>query len=156
MGGIQLVANTTVSGSADETNGIGVRYATKDIMAYLDWIDNDAVGDAIKLGGKFSAKAFSVALQYEMLENTVGDEEDYIFAAGTFNIDKNNAIMLTVGQGDFTSGAASADYTGVAVAYNHKLSKMTNVYVGYGDRSDDDGIAGGDDDVITAGIKKKF
>ena len=160
MGGIQLVANTTVSGAADETNGVGVRYATNDLMAYLDWIDNSASGDAVKVGGKFSAKAFAVGLQYEMTENATNDEADYLFLSGQFNIDKNNAIILTAGQASFTDAAGNeADTTGVAVAYNHKLSKMTNVYVGYGDRTDDDivgGVNGGDESLFTAGIKKKF
>ena len=35
------------------------------------------------------------------------------------------------------SGAASADTDGYALAYNHKMSKMTNVYVGYGAMSSD-------------------
>lgn len=160
MGGIQLVANTTVSGADDETNGVGVRYKTKEILAYLDWIDNSASGDAVKIGGKFGTKAFSVGLQYETSEDVADNEADYLFLSARFNIDKNNAIALTAGQASFTDAAGNeADTTGVAVAYNHKLSKMTNVYVGYGDRTDDDvvgGVAGGDESLFTVGIKKKF
>ena len=77
MGGIQLVANTTLSGSNDETNGIGVRWSNKSFLAYADWIDgptDDPTGlnctapgcsteSAVKLGGKFSTKAFSLALE---------------------------------------------------------------------------------------------
>ena len=166
--GIQLVANTTFSGSNDETNGVGVRWSNKDIMVYADWIDGQAVSEAVqdcvapacttesatKIGGKFSAKAFSVALQYEMAEDRVG--ADYIFAAGTFNINKNNAVMLTYGMADVKvpAGAPSDDHTGIAVAYNHKLSKMTNVYVGYGARSEDADAS--DESMFSVGIKKKF
>ena len=153
MSGIQLVANTTVSGADDETNGVGVRWSNKNILAYLDWIDNDLVGDAVKVGGRYKTKAFSVGAQFEMAESAGGAEVDRIFLSGAYNINKNNSVILTVGQVDADT---DDNATGIALAYNHKLSKMTNVYIGYGDRADDDGIVGGDEDVITAGIKKKF
>lgn len=168
MGGIQLVANTTFSGSQDETTGVGIRWANKDIMAYVDWIDGQTADgaaqtcvapactteSAVKVGGKFSAKAFSVALQWEGAEDRTG--ADYIFAAGTFNIDKNNMIALTYGITDVkvASGDPSEDTDGIAVAYNHKMSKMTNVYVGYGAKSSD--VDDKDESMFTVGIKKKF
>ena len=151
MSGIQLVANTTVSGVDDETNGIGVRWSNKNILAYFDWIDNDLVGDATKIGGRYKTKAFSAGLQYETAESAAGAEVDRIFLSGAYNINKNNSVILTAGQIDPDGGEET---TGIALAYNHKLSKMTNVYIGYGDRSSD--APGVDEDVITAGIKKKF
>ena len=172
MGGISLVANTTISGSSDETNGIGVRWSNKAFLVYGDWIDGQIVGasvtctlpacdtgSAVKVGGKFSAKAFSVALQYEALDgstNLGAEDVSYIFAAGTFNINKNNAVMLTYGMTDVDemSGDPSDDSAGIAVAYNHKMSKMTNVYLGYGALDHD--VANSDESMITAGIKKKF
>jgi predicted porin len=154
MGGIQLVANTTVSGANDETNGVGVRWANKDMMVYVDWIDG-AVGatteSAVKIGGKFDADAFYVAAQYEAAEDRTG--YDFIHFNGGFNIDKNNAIILTAGQAAHINNGA-LDTTGIAVAYDHKMSKMTNVYVGYGDRSSDTTTL--EDSVFTAGIKTKF
>jgi len=159
MGGIQLVVNTTVSGSDDETFGAGVRWSNKSMMAYLDFIDaqtGDAgVGNdtesAVKVGGKFSTKAFHVALQYESAEDLTGF--DYIHANAGFNINKNNSIQATVGTASHISDSDN-DTTSFAVAFNHKLSKMTNVYLGYGDVSDDSGAK--EDSVFTAGIKKKF
>ncbi len=140
--------------------GVGVRWANKDIMVYADWIDGVATAapatststteSAFKVGGKFSAKAFSVGLQYESSEDSVSN--DYIFASGTFNINKNNMIALTAGQASNVGN--NADTTGVAVAYNHKMSKMTNVYVGYGAKSSD--VNNADESMFTAGIKKKF
>jgi hypothetical protein len=182
IAGAYLVANTTFSGSNDETFGIGARWSNKNIMAYLDWIDyqqalksdvttptkytdilsaihdctldnNCDKGSAIKVGGKFSADAFDVALQYETIDTGEWQNDtDYIFAAGTFNIDKNNQVMLTYGTASYD--VDNMDTTGIAVAYNHKLSKMTNMYLGYGAKSSDADKA--DESMFTAGIRKKF
>ena len=38
MAGIQLVANTTFSGSNDETSGIGIRWSNKAFLVYADYI----------------------------------------------------------------------------------------------------------------------
>jgi predicted porin len=171
MAGIQLVANTTFSGSNDETNGIGLSWSNKAFLVYIDWIDGQTgtaalcgTGEtctteaATKIGGKWSGKHFAVALQYEDAQDRTGS--DYTFAAGTWNINKNNALILTAGMQDreeaVVAGVTSPDNdsTGVAVAYNHKMSKMTNLYVGYGLRSEDRDKA--DESMLTAGIRKKF
>ena len=58
---------------------------------------------------------------------------------------------------ELTVGGVTApddDSTGVALAYNHKMSKMTNVYVGYGTRSEDRDNS--DESMLTFGIRKKF
>jgi len=165
MGGIEVVANTTFSGHDDESSGIGVRWSNKAFLVYADYIQSvtaTATGvitctapactseGAMKLGGKFSADAFSVGLQYEAAEDRTG--ADYIFASGQFNMNKNNAIILTAGQQSFK--VSGADTTGLALAYNHKMSKMTNVYVGYGALSSD--ATNADASMFTAGIRKKF
>lgn len=160
MGGIQLVANTTFSGSEDETSGVGIRWSNKNILAYVDWIDGmttaapaSATGttqSAVKVGGKYHTKAFSVGLQWEGAEDQTS--KDYIFASGTYNINKNNAVILTAGQTSHILN--NRDTTGVAVAYNHKMSKMTNLYLGYGAKSSD--VNNADESMFTAGIRKKF
>lgn len=160
MGGIQMVVNTTVSGSDDETLGAGLRWANKSIHAYVDYIDTVPSGDsvsinntesAVKVGGKFKTKAFHVAAQYESAEDVVGN--NYIHLNAGFNINKNNSIQATYGTASHIDNSA-LDTTSFAVAYNHKMSKKTNVYIGYGDKSSD--TASREDNVITAGIKKKF
>jgi len=59
---------------------------------------------------------------------------------------------------DEPAGVASADTDGYAIAYDRKLSKMTNVYVGYGAKSNDLSYAngGGDESMMTAGMRVKF
>ena len=184
MGGISLVANTTFSGSNDESTGVGVRWSNKNIMAYVDYIgfqqagvDDGAggfdydlgaihdctvangcdMGSAIKAGGKFDMDAFAVALQYETIDTGEWkNDATFIFLAGSFNIDKNNAIHLTYGMQDIDeqAGAPSEDTDGLAVAYNHNMSKMTNVYVGYGAKGSDK--ANSDESMLSFGIRKKF
>ncbi|MGB5397286.1 MAG: porin [Gammaproteobacteria bacterium] len=164
MGGIQAVVNTTFSGSGEESTGLGIRYTTKNILVYLDWIDSQvgnaaaacigatvcATEAATKIGGKFDGDGFSVAAQFESAEDRTGN--DYTFLAGTFDIDKNNMIAVTYGMA--AAKAANSDTDGVAVAFDHKMSKMTNVYVGYGTKGSD--VANSDESMLTAGIRKKF
>ncbi|VAW52865.1 hypothetical protein MNBD_GAMMA06-160 [hydrothermal vent metagenome] len=160
MSGFQLVANTTFSGADDETVGAGIRWANKSITAYLDFIDTVPGGgsvsannteSAIKVGGKFKTKAFRVAGQFESAEDLTGF--NYIHVNGGFNINKNNSIEATFGTASHINNS-NLDTTSFAVAYNHKMSKKTNVYVGYGDRSSD--VDANDDTLFTAGIRKKF
>ena len=196
LGGMQLVANYTMSGAGggntgfDETIGLGLRYETRDIYAFFDYIEpgyqtttgGASKESAYKIGGKYSADKFSVALQYEAVEDFCKNQSatdgvslatggayggqggnlcgDYIFAAGTYNIDSNNVVALTLGQQDNVSSA-------YALAYVHMLSKMTNVYIGYASVSEDStgsytlgvnetGAPQDTGSVITAGLRKKF
>jgi predicted porin len=155
MAGIEVVVNTTVSGSCqgagdvpgqlscDESIGAGIRWSNKSILLYADWFDPstnagedreatpqvEGTDESVaKVGGKFSTKAFQVSAQYEMTEDQLGG--DYIFLNGLFNINANNIVTASWGQQDKISDA-------FAVAYVHVLSKQTNVYAGYGSVSAD-------------------
>jgi predicted porin len=188
MAGIEVVVNTTVSGGnegadADESIGAGVRWSNKSILLYFDYFDpssngTGAYGDAcfpacdkdesvMKVGGKFSAKAFQVSAQYEMTEDYLGG--DYMFLNGLFNINANNAVTASFGAQDNISSA-------YAIAYVHSLSKQTNVYAGYGSVEEDsagsyilktdgksagtgflkDGSVAGEGSVFTFGMRKSF
>lgn len=175
MAGIQIVANYTFSGSNDETGGIGIRWSNKSFLVYGDYITGQTgsagfcgtgttcvTEAATKLGGKWTGKWFDIGVQYEMAEDRTG--ADYLFGAGTWKINKKNAIILTAGQ--TSAKVDNADSTGVALAYNHNISKMTNLYVGYGAKSNDvnwapvtgsvDGNGQGDVSMLTAGMRVKF
>jgi len=158
--GIELVANTTVSGADDETNGVGVRWSNKNILVYVDWIDGQTgtaadtgttTEAATKVGAKFDADSFFIGAQYEDAEDRTN--YNYLHLNGGFNFNANNAIILTYGTAEHISNS-NEDTTGMAVAYNHNLSKMTNVYVAYMDLSSDDTTL--EDSAWAAGIKKKF
>jgi predicted porin len=162
MAGVQLVVDTTFSDSKDEALGAGLRWSNKSILLFVDYIDQLPFGtiasatttgtaSAVKVGGKFNTKAFFIAGQYENAEDLT--DFDYVHVNGGFNINKNNTIVLTVG-GRTHINDSLEDTQSVMVAYNHKLSKMTNVYAGYGDKSSD--TADLEDSVFTFGIRKKF
>ncbi len=158
MGGVQLVANTTFSNSDDETIGVGVRYETKNILAFVDYIDTQALvatpnatETAVKIGGKYSTKAFHVAGQYEAAEDVTGF--DFIHVNAGFNINANNSIQVTAGTATHIT-AGALDTTSFAVAYVHSLSKMTMLYAAYGDKSSD--TVASEESAFALGIRKKF
>ena len=190
MGGMQLVINTTFSdrnttGPAptdiDETMGVGFRYTAKAFSVYVDMIDYSDEGapdvvdseSATKIGGTFKTGPVKLGVQLEQTEDLLGS--DYMMVSANYAIDKNNAVSFTYGsRTDINPGGGAADIndsgsTSTALMYNHKMSKMTNVYVGYGSR--DSGVnavnlktmwntgaiaAEADYSVMTAGLRVKF
>lgn len=162
MSGMQVVFNYTLSGNVDESMGIGVHYKTKNVIAYVDYIDVQgsnggnqivAAGEseaAIKFGGSFKTGAMTFGLQVESVEDVVGS--DIIFASFNYQINDNDNIAVTLGDVDLL------DDMGYAVMYNHNMSKRTSTYVGYGDNASTDGSGGSteDDQDITFGIRHKF
>jgi len=156
MGGAQVVFNYTISGADDETLGLGVHYKTKTVIAYLDYLDvqsttTDESEAAVKLGGSFKMGAITLGLQYESIEDvnnvkSVTPGGDIIFASLNWQVTDSGNVAVTLGDND-------TDDIGYAVMYNHKLSKRTNTYVGYGDNASDEA---NDDQDITFGIRHKF
>ena len=176
MAGFKVIANGTFSGSSDETVGVGIRWQNKSWLAYADWVDsqtgnvvndgksvkacdvtsNCSVESAYKIGGSYQAKSFFIGLQYEAAEKRTGG--DYLFGSAYYNFNKSNQIIATVGAYSANSEAVTAktdaDSLGYAVAYNHKLTKLTNAYVGYGGKSDD--APNADESMFTMGVRVKF
>jgi len=165
MGGMNVVFNYTFAGNDDETLGLGVHYKTKTIIGYIDYLDvqaNNAAGDseaAIKVGGSFKAGAMTFGLQYELVEDvnlvknvspsdgTAGNVgNDVIFASFNFQMTDSGNIAFTLGDN-------GTDDVGYALMYNHKLSKRTNTYVGYGDNASQ---KADDQQDITFGLRHKF
>ena len=161
MAGFQLVLDTTLSDSNNEAFGAGLRWSNKSFLAFIDYIDQVPFGaiasattgtqSAVKIGGKYSGKAWFIGAQYEDAQDVT--DFDYVHVNGGWNINKNNALILTVGESAHVNSSI-LDTQSVMVAYNHKLSKMTNVYLGYGDKSSDQAFL--EDSVFTLGIRKKF
>lgn len=159
MGGMQMIVNTTVTKGGDaEAAGVGFRYSGKGFMGYFDYLDtNDEIGSytgkdekAMKIGGSFKAGPVKIGAQFEDTEDLAGT--DYMFLSANYGIDKNNSVALTVGQQ--SAKDPMEDSKAFALMYNHKMSKMTNVYAGYGDYSHDESAL--DNSVATVGIRKKF
>lgn len=179
MAGVRIVANTTFSGSNDETSGIGIRWQNKTWLVYADWIDsqtgdvssdgqsvakcdtttNCSVESAYKVGGSYGTKEFFVSLQYEAAENRTGG--NYTFGSASYNFNKNNQIIFTAGQYSAKDSLIDADSKGYALAYNHKMSRLANLYAGYGKKSSSESINSGltnagDESMLTMGVRKRF
>ncbi len=179
MSGVRVVANTTFSGSNNETTGIGMRWQNKTWLVYADWIDsqtgdatkegqsvatcdtatNCSVESAYKFGGSYGDKDYFVSLQYEAAENRTGG--NYLFGSTYYNFNKNNQIILTAGQYKVKDSATVSGSKGYALAYNHKMSKLANLYFGYGAKSADKDLSSalnnsGDESMFTMGVRKKF
>ncbi|MDH5766105.1 MAG: porin [Gammaproteobacteria bacterium] len=150
--GVSVVFNTTLSNSAEETMGFGVRYKAKGILAFFDYIDSAAFQEtAMKFGGKYTMGNMSVALQHELIEDLAiaGSGQagpDQTFLAFTYGLNDNDTVILTAGDNDIGGG--------LAVAFDHKLSKSTNTYVGYGSSDAGNGVQTESD--LTFGLRHKF
>ncbi len=172
LGGFKVVANASVSGSNDESYGAGMRWQNRSFLVYVDYIDSQ-VGDAkqcveadncktegaTKLGGSYTSKAFFFGIQYEAAEKRTG--ANYLFASGRFNINRNNHILLTLGQYKAKDDTIASDSLGYTLAYNHNFSKLTNIYFGYGAKSADKDldtglVNAGDESMFTMGVRVKF
>ena len=79
MGGMQMVINRSFTGGGDENTGLGLRYTTKDIKFFWEWVgiqtggafNLDPTGDAIsgtKIGGTFKTGGTTIGLQVENTE----------------------------------------------------------------------------------------
>jgi len=153
-GGIQFVVNSTFNNSADETVGFGVRWADKAVKVYADTItvaSGATTETAAKVGASFKAKSYRVAGQFESADDVTN--YNYLHLNASFKVSMNNSVEFTVGQATHKTTSAS-DTSSFAVAYNHKMSKLTNAYIGFGDKSSD--TAALEDSIFTVGIKKKF
>lgn len=162
----------------DEVLGAGIRWSNKSFLVFFDYLDPDeyslgpvdnsavlgtgttasADENIMKIGGKWTGKHVWISAQYEAAEDQTGG--DYMFLGGNWDINKNNALMATIGQHtDFSMG--------YAIGYTHKMSKQTKVYVDYSAITDElstttrDTIFGAgaqklDDSVIALGFVKSF
>ncbi len=166
MGGMKFVFNYTFSGKDDETLGFGLHYKTKTAIAFIDYLDVQSetapFGNsetAFKIGGSYKMGAVTLGLQYESVEDvnlvknvspsdgTIGNVgSDVIFASMNYTMNPNNNIAFTLGDN-------GTDDVGYALMYNHKMSKRTNVYTGYGDNAS---MKADDKQVITFGVRHKF
>ena len=159
IAGVQVVINGTVTDSTTdpETLGIGIRYKTKKLLAFIDTIsvdDGTATGNdetATKIGAAYKIGDVKVAGQYEDAEDLKG--VNYLFLAGTYNLSKSDSVSVTFASNDGKT-LADNDGSGYALMYNHNMSKRTNVYAGYGseDFNDDDD----DNTTLTLGLRHKF
>ncbi len=160
MGGMMMVFNYTFSGNDDETLGLGIHYKTKKIIGYIDYLDVQTGGGnseaAVKVGGSFKMGAITLGLQYESVEDAICGANcngsapgDTIFASFNWKVSDSGNVAMSLGDNGM-------DDMGYALMYNHKLSKRTNTYIGYGDNASGAGSDADDQQLLTLGVRHKF
>ncbi len=161
MGGMQMVANTTFSGDNDaNTSGIGFRYSSKMVTAWVDFLSvgntgsNSAAADesGTKIGAVIKAtKALKIGLQFEQIEDLVPGAGNVSSLSATFAINKANSVA-------FTWGSSENERSGYNLGLWHKLSKKTSLYVAYNDTTDENSADSKnyDGSKFALGVRKKF
>ena len=152
---VYAVANTTFTGDANESYGMGLRYKTKTVMAYADYFSAGAASmttggreTAVKVGGSFKGKGFQIGAQYEASEDVVG--YDYMFLNGLYVINDDYIISGSIGSASSDTLTENSSY---AFALLHPFGKKTLGYIGYGMRDNE----GADDfDAVAFGFRYKF
>ncbi|HEY0720040.1 MAG TPA: porin [Gammaproteobacteria bacterium] len=121
---------------------------------------------AIKVGAKYSASAFAVGGQVEMLDKGLtnsGDSGNVVYLTGTFNINEANSISVAIGSMDANVNSTAAEIAAgtdgaaayTALGFQHSFSKSTSMTVGYR-ASDDKREAGVKETAIGAGLRVGF
>ncbi|SCZ61337.1 porin [Thiohalomonas denitrificans] len=105
---------------------------------------------AVKGGVKYSTGVFTVAGQYETLDEGLSDG-DHMYLTGSMAMGANT---FSLSAGSFTDDSATpndADY--VALGVKHAFNKAVSAHVGYRMNDDD---AGADVNVLAAGMRVGF
>jgi len=156
--GFQGVINTTLSGSDDESFGVGARHTGKKHLVYIDYFSdgdssamNDGTGSsetAFKVGGYYKFGVWTVSGQFESSEDI--DGSDYWMLGAQYKINDADTIKFSTGEAD-----GAKESTSYAIMWDRKLGGMTNFYIGYGSKSDDLNSAN-DDDILTFGVRYRY
>ena len=113
---------------------------------------------ASKVGVKYSAGDFTVAGQYEMLDEGMGaDKGNVAYVTGSYSMGANT-VSLSYGQEDKKLRGSDDNTTYMAVGVSHAFSQKTNVFAGY--RASTVGAADGADknkhNAVGAGMRVRF
>ncbi len=121
-------------------------------LGYIDVSEMGGGADnasAVKVGVKYGSGPMSVAVQYEQLDDGIGDA-DVIYGVGTFKAGSNTfALAYGVTQPD-----TGSDKTYAALGVKHAFSKSVVLHAGVTKNETD----GGNDDatLVGAGLRVKF
>ncbi|MCW8957268.1 MAG: porin [Gammaproteobacteria bacterium] len=158
MGGMQAVVNISMDGGAgDKNTGLGLRYETKGLFAFFDYVKMDdtttyVVGEsAMKFGAKYTMDALTVGLTLEQTEDLTGF--DYTNLMATYALNANDTLAMTYGSGAHITNAAF-DTDSIVLGYIHSMSKRTSVYAAYADVSSD--TTANEASGLTFGLKHSF
>lgn len=148
--GVELVANRTFSGNNNETIGVGIRYKTKRSLIFVDYFaDNDVDGrseSAMKVGGYYQYGDWKFSGQLESSMDI--DGSDYWLLGASYKVSQVGTIKFSTGEAD-----GIRQSTSFAVLYDYSIGQNTNIYTGFGYRSDD---INDDDKIFTIGARYRY
>lgn len=119
----------------------------------LAYADDSATDDAtaIKVGAKFGTGAFTVAGQYEMLDEGIGDG-DHLYLTASMAMGANT---FSLSGGTFSDDSdAEIDEEYIALGVKHAFNKAVSAHVGY--RMNDTDADDTDVNVFAAGMRVGF
>ncbi len=148
-------------GIGDENDGYGLggHYKNGNILAYADYITNDAGGDddAWKVGGSYTMGNIGFYGQYEtggMLFGGLSDDGANIWHLGGSFTMGNTMLYAAYGQGDNdVAGIGEINTTSWTLAAMHSLSQRTKLYAGFTQVDED---AAGEFDHFGLGVRHSF
>jgi predicted porin len=155
-----VVADGVNNDSDVDTWNVGAKYKNGPFfagLAYADFQNTEPGVDDTDLFGvalAYQGDPFGVTFTYEDgdASTVYGEAKSYLLLASyAFG---NNVIAGQYGLVDPDESDEEVDY--FVVGFQHNLSKRTGLWVEYIGRRDDEGIAGGDQDALSMGVKHDF
>ena len=157
--GLKASVNYNVAPGAGAANnmGFGLKWMTKDKKtgAFFDaqmigegnYVNGGAeAGNAMKIGGKYTTKGFTVSGQYEIDGCAISKDKDNTtdiwFLAGAYKMKKTTFILTLGGRAEM--GSNENDRMGWAIGAKHGIAKGAALYAAFGSVSGGDGFNGGE------------
>ena len=145
---------------SNDAFNVGIQYASNDTTAVtVPGLPADA--DTIRVYGGYKGKQWKADISYEQLDNVSGGatSTDYIYLTGTWNVNKENRLVASVGSVSPDTGspaaALNAEGTGVTAGWFYTVVPKTELYLSYSTASlDATGLE--DPSVLSIGTIMKF
>ncbi len=159
MGGAKVIANYNANPTAEDNMGLGVHWKGGPAAAFLDFqlIGEDNyvtdkngkadTGNAVKVGGKYTAGDIMVSGQYEIdggaISGNSDGSNDRLFLAGEYTMGATS-FVATFGMAMETDNDED-DNTAFGLAVKQKLAKKVTGYAGWGMATGGKGFNNDDD-----------
>lgn len=144
MSGARFVANYSLGEMTGNTAGLGFHYERGGSKFNVDYLDSDSLNaTAYKLGvAQQFASGLGVAVQYEVADEVLFDSvlpAELVEPEGVIDSVYNVGLNYTTGNSAWIVGyGVQSNYSSAYyLAFDHKLSERSEIYLGYGAKSFD-------------------